>query len=60
MVRQPVRAFGVPPPVGTLLQTVPIPLPGGFALIALPILGVSFLAYLLVEQVLGAIHPPHA
>lgn len=56
--RRPAGAFGAPPRVGPLLRTVPIPLLGGFALlmVALPTLGVSFLAYLLIEQIVRAMH----
>lgn len=51
--RRPTGGLGAPPRAGPLLRTVPIPLLAGFALlmVALPMLGISFAAYLLVERV---------
>lgn len=58
--RRPAGGLGAPPKVGPLLQTVPIPLLVGFAMlmVALPTLGVSFLAYLLVERIVRIVPRP--
>nr|WP_242687024.1 MULTISPECIES: PepSY domain-containing protein [unclassified Actinopolyspora] len=51
-LRRPSGGLGVPPRMGPLLRTAPLPLLLGFGLlmVALPLLAVSFLVYLLLER----------
>ncbi len=51
--RRPAGGLGAPPRAGPLLRSVPVPLLAGFAMlmVLLPMLGVSFLAYLLIERI---------
>lgn len=56
-LRRPAGGLGAPPRFGPLWRPVPLPLLLGFGvlMIALPVLGVSFLAYLLVERLVRAL-----
>jgi uncharacterized iron-regulated membrane protein len=58
--RRPSGALAVPPRAGPLLRTVPIALLVGFGvlLVLLPTLGVSFVAYLVLERIVRAVRPP--
>ena len=61
--RRPAGVLGAPPRAGPLLRVVPIPLLIGFAvlMVLLPMLGVSFLIFLLVERLVRlARHRPAA
>ena len=61
--RRPAGGLGAPPRAGPLLRVVPIPLLIGFAvlMVLLPMLGVSFLIFLLVERLVRlARHRPAA
>ncbi len=60
--RRPAGAFGAPPEIGPLLRTVPVPLLAGFGvlLVLLPTLGVAFVVFLLVEQLIHTLRPPAA
>lgn len=51
--RRPAGAFGPPPRLGSVWRDVPVPFLAGFVLllVLLPVMGVSFLLYLLVERV---------
>lgn len=51
-LRRPAGGVGAPPRAGPLLRSVPVPLLAGFGLlmVLLPMLGVSFLAYLAIER----------
>lgn len=53
--RRPPGGLGAPQKVGPLLRTVLVPLLVGFAvlMVLLPMLGVSFVAYLVVERVVA-------
>lgn len=55
-LRRPAGGLGIPPRVGPLLRTVPVPLLLGFVIlmVLLPTLGVSFLIYLAVERMTRA------
>lgn len=51
-LRRPAGGLGAPPRLGPLWRRVPLPLLLGFGvlMVALPVLGVSFLVYLLLER----------
>lgn len=57
--RRPPHGVGIPPKLGTL-RSVPIPLLVGFALllVLLPTLGVSFVAFLVIEWIVQALRRP--
>lgn len=59
-LRRPAGGLGVPPRVGPLLRTVPLPLLLGFGvlMVLLPTLGVSFLIYLAVERLTRSLRQP--
>lgn len=59
-LRRPAGGLGVPPRMGPLLRTVPVPLLLGFGalMVLLPTLGVSFLIYLAVERLTRAVRAP--
>jgi uncharacterized iron-regulated membrane protein len=51
--RRPAGAFGPPPRLGSVWQDVPVPFLAGFVLLLvfLPVMGMSFLLYLVIERV---------
>ena len=57
--RRPAGALAVPPRAGPLLRTVPVPLLVAFALVLvlLPTLGVSFVAWLVIERLIRLVRP---
>ncbi len=59
-LRRPAGGLGVPPRMGPLLRTVPVPMLLGFGalMVLLPTLGVSFLIYLAVERLTRAVRAP--
>jgi len=59
-LRRPRGAFGVPPRAGPLLRTTPLPLLLGFTvlMVLLPTLGVSFVAYLIIERLVRFFRRP--
>ncbi len=61
-LRRPAGGLGVPPRMGPLLRTVPVPLLLGFGvlMVLLPTLGVSFLIYLAVERMVRTVRAPAA
>ncbi|WP_438388605.1 PepSY-associated TM helix domain-containing protein [Actinopolyspora saharensis] len=59
-LRRSSGGLGVPPRMGPLLRTTPLPLLLGFGLlmVTLPVLGASFLVYLLLERLVRALRGP--
>ncbi len=61
-LRRPSGSLGAPPRAGPLLRTAPVPLLVGFAvlMVLLPVLGASFLVYLIIERAVRALRARRA